>query len=146
MIGLRSARSIVGREFCAVFHTKGRLDDDEALLCAVLVEADREPGFPLGIGQPPERLAVHALFSQPSRKLGSAPQKVVDAARRWHRARHLAREMHDDVAALDVLLQHGESIAAEVLKLLLDFDFDIESRQRAAQRVAIVAELVRHAG
>ena len=86
------------------------------------------------------------FFSQPGRKLGSALQKVVDAARRWRRAGHLAREMHDDVAVLDIGFQHGERIAAEVLKILLDLDLDVRPRQGAAQRVAIVAELVRHAG
>ena len=54
--------------------------------------------------------------------------------------------MHDDIAALDVVFQQGERVAAAILKILLDLDFDIRSRQRAAQRVAIVAELVRHAG
>ena len=70
MAGLGRVRSLVGREFCAAFHTKGGRDDDEIAFGAVLVEADREPGFPLGIGQPSKRLAVHALFGQPSRKLG----------------------------------------------------------------------------
>jgi hypothetical protein len=80
MIGLGRARSVRWREFCAAFHAKRRRDDDEVFPSPLLVEADREPGFPLGIGQAPERLAFHALFSQPSRKLGPAQQKIVDAA------------------------------------------------------------------
>jgi len=80
MIGLGRARSIVKREFRAAFHTKGGRNDDEIAFGPVFGEADREPRFPLGIGQAPERLAVHALFGQPSRKLGPATQKVVDAA------------------------------------------------------------------
>ena len=80
MIGLGRARSIRWRELCAAVHTVGRRDDNEVLLRAVLVEADREPRFPLGISQARKRLAVHALFSQPSRELGSATQKVIDAA------------------------------------------------------------------
>jgi len=54
--------------------------------------------------------------------------------------------MHDDVAALDIIFEHGERVAAPRLEVFLDFDFDIRSRQRAAQLVAILAELVRHAG
>ena len=144
MIGLGGARRVRWREFCVAFHAERRRDDDEIAFGAVLVEADREPRFPLGIGQAPKRLAVHALFGQPSRKLGLAPQKVVDAARRWRRAGHLAREMHDDVAALDIIFEHGERVAAPRLEVFLDFDFDIRSRQRTAQRVAIIAEFVRY--
>jgi hypothetical protein len=53
--------------------------------------------------------------------------------------------MHDDVATLDIVFQHGERVAAAILKILLDLDLDIRPRQRAAQCVAI-AELFRHAG
>ena len=54
MIGLGGARSVRRREFCAALHTKGRRDDDEILLRAVSVEADREPRFPLRVGEAPE--------------------------------------------------------------------------------------------
>jgi hypothetical protein len=146
MIGLGRARSIRWRELCAAVHTVGRRDDNEVLLRAVLVEADREPRFPLRIGEAPESVPVHPLFGQPRRKLGSAPQKIVDAGGLGRRARHIADKMDDDVAVCHVLFEHGERIAAEVLKILLDLDLDIGSRQRAAQRVAIVAELVGYAG
>jgi hypothetical protein len=80
MIVLGGARSVCRREFCAAFHTIGRLDDDEVLLRAVSVEADREPRLPLRVGEAPESAAVHALVGQPRRKLGPPLQKVVDAA------------------------------------------------------------------
>jgi hypothetical protein len=96
--------------------------------------------------KPIESAAVHALFRQPRRKLGPPLQKVIDAGGLGRRARHVADEMDDDVAALDISFQKGERVAAHRLEVFLDLDLDIGSRQRAAQFVAIVAELVRHAG
>src|SRR5260370_4325703 len=54
--------------------------------------------------------------------------------------------MNHDVAALDIGFEHSERVAAQRLEILLDLDLDIRPRQRAAQVVAIVAELVRHTG
>ena len=94
----------------------------------------------------PERAAVQALFGKPRLKLRLTLQEVVDAARLGRRTRHIADEMNDDVAVCHVLFEHGERVAAERLEVLLDLDLDIRSRQRAAELVAIVAELIGHAG
>lgn len=123
-----------------------RRDDDEILFGAVLVEADREPRLPLGVGEASERCAAHTLFHEPRRELGPPLQEIVDAAGLGRRTRHVADEMDNDIAALDIGLQHGERIAAGRLKILLDLDPDIVPRQRVAQCVAIVAELIRHTG
>jgi hypothetical protein len=77
---------------------------------------------------------------------GRRLKKVVDTGGLWRRAGHVADEMNNDVATLDIGPQDSERIAAERLEILLDLDLDIRPRQRAAQFVAIVAELVRDAG
>ena len=52
--------------------------------------------------------------------------------------------MHDDVAARQVFFEHSERIAAKRLEILLNLDLDVRPRERAAQVVAIVAELIRN--
>src|ERR1700722_642640 len=54
--------------------------------------------------------------------------------------------MNHDVGGLDIGFEHSEHVAAQRLEILLDLDLDIRPRQRAAQFVAVAAELVRHAG
>jgi hypothetical protein len=54
--------------------------------------------------------------------------------------------MNDDVTALDVVFEHCKRVAARELEVLLDLDLDPLVSQRVAQRLAIVAELVRDAG
>ena len=146
VLGLRRARRVGRPEAFAALHPLGRRDDDEVPFGAVLVEADREPCLPLGIGQRAERLARQTLVHEPRRKVGPATQKIVDAVRLWSRTGHVANEMNDDVATLDIGFQHGERVAAERMKILLDLDLDIRPRQRMAQALPIVAELVGDTG
>jgi len=49
-------------------------------------------------------------------------------------------------ALLDVLFEHVQSVATERFEVLLDLDLDVRARQRAAQSVAMLAELAGDAG
>ena len=146
VLRLRGARALRRRKFRTALHTVGGRDEDEVFPGAVPVEADREPRLPLRVGQAPERLAHHSLVRKPRRKLRPPPEKVVDAGCGRRRARHVADEMDDGVAAFDVIFEHGQRVAAGGTEILLDLDLDPSVGQRMAQRLAIGAELISHAG
>ena len=69
-----------------------------------------------------------------------ASNERIDIDRGRSRACHLADEMHHRFAMLDVFLELRQRVAAEGLKVLLDFDLDVGPRQHTAQCVAIPAD------
>lgn len=78
--------------------------------------------------------------------VGMSREEGLQAEILRRRARHVADEMHDRFAALDVGFELHQGVAAERLEILLDFQLDVRPRQRTAQCVAIGAKLVGYAG
>jgi hypothetical protein len=106
----------------------------------------REPCFPLGIGNV---AAVHQRLPQRvelGRQVGIFRQNGGSGFGLRGGPGHVADEVHDRVASLDVEVELVERDAAVVLEILLDLHLHIVAREIVAKLIAVIAKFIRHRG
>lgn len=136
MCGLRGAQ--LGRRRIGRLLALGLIPgfrNDQAL---PMIEC--KPCFPLGV--------AHAAIRQ---RLSKRRQRLPDIGMLFQdrphapfagcRARHIADEMHNGVAARDIVVEHFQRFAAQRLEIFLIFHVDVRPREIGAQLFPIEFEL-----